>query len=106
LELIYFILCAFGMTQILVYGTIFNSFRPSKEKFAGFFHCPMCIGFWVGVFLCGINPHTELFTFEVSAVNAFLLGCISSCTSYALSMTFGDWGIRNELFTREEGNSP
>jgi hypothetical protein len=106
LDLIYFILCAFGMTQILVYGTIFNSIRPAKEKYAGFFHCPMCIGFWVGVFLCGINAYTELFMFKQSVANAFLLGCISSGTSYVLSMLFGDWGIRNEKFTRKKSDSP
>lgn len=104
MDLIYFILCAFGLTQILVYGTIFNSVRPSKEKIGGFFHCPMCIGFWVGVFLYGINPYTELFMFEKSAANAFLLGCVSSGTSYVLSTLFGDWGIRNEIYTGKEGD--
>lgn len=105
MDLIYFILCAFGLTQIIVYGSIFNAVRPSKEKFGGFFHCPICIGFWTGVFLCGINPHTELFMFEQSVANAFLLGCLSSGTSYVLSMLFGDWGVRNEVFTRKEGDS-
>ena len=28
------------MTQIIVYGSIFNTVRPSKEKLGGFFHCP------------------------------------------------------------------
>ena len=31
-------------------------------------HCPMCIGFWVGVFLCGINKFTELFNFDCNFV--------------------------------------
>ena len=96
MDLLYFILAAFGLTQIVVYGTIFNSFRPPKEKYAGFFHCPMCVGFWIGVFLCGINPFTELFTFEINIANAFLLGGVSSGTSYVLSMLFGDWGLRHE----------
>ncbi len=92
------------MTQIIVYGSIFNTVRPSKEKLGGFFHCPMCIGFWVGVFLCGINPYTELFMFDISVATAFLLGCLSSGTSYVLTMLFGDRGIRNELFTGREGD--
>ena len=104
MDLVYFILCAFGLTQILVYGTVFNSIRPSKEKCAGFFHCPMCVGFWVGVLLYGINPYTELFMFDISVATAFLLGCLSSGTSYVLSTLFGDWGIRNELFTGREGD--
>ena len=100
--LLYFILCAYGMTQILVYGSIFNKVRPSKDKFGGFFHCPMCMGFWVGVFLFGINPHTELFTFDLNFVNGFLLGTLSSGTSYTLNMIFGDEGIKYEHYTRKE----
>lgn len=93
------------MTQIIVYGSIFNAIRPSEEKFAGFFHCSMCVGFWTGAFLCGINHYTELFMFEINAINIFLLGCLSSGTSYVLSALFGDWGIRNEFFTGKKNNS-
>jgi len=89
MEFLYFILCAFGMTQILVYGSIFDLIRPKNH----FFHCPMCIGFWVGIFLWAINSHTELFIFDYSPATAFLLGCLSSGTSYALNVVFGDSGI-------------
>jgi len=54
----------------------------------------MCMGFWVGVFLCGLNPFTELFIFELNIVNLFICGCISSGTSYILNMIFGDSGIK------------
>lgn len=90
--LIYFILCAYGMTQILVYGSIFNKIRPEHH----FFHCPMCVGFWIGVFLAGINRYTELFTFDTSVINCFLLGCLSSGTSYILCTLFGDNGVKHE----------
>jgi len=53
------------------------------------------MGFWVGVFMWAINDFTELFTFEYSLINAFLCGCISSGTSYILSMLIDDFGIRN-----------
>ena len=102
MELTYFILAAFGITQILVYGSIFNSIRPPKEKFAGFFHCPMCVGFWIGVFLLGINEYTELFTYDLNIANALLLGGISSGTSYILTMLFGDWGIRHEHHNKKD----
>ena len=92
MELIYFILCAYGMTQILVYGSIFNKIRPEHH----FFHCPMCVGFWIGVFLAGINRYTELFTFDTSVINCFLLGCLSSGTSYILCTLFGDNGVKHE----------
>ena len=101
MEFLYFILIAHGLTQILVYGSIFDRIRPDKRNWNGFFHCPMCMGFWVGVFLFGINPYTELFTFELNIVNAFLLGCLSSGTSYALSVLFGDEGLRYEIFKRK-----
>jgi hypothetical protein len=52
------------------------------------------MGFWVGVFLWGVSPYTELFTFEYSAVSAFLCGCISAGTSYFLSMVVDDYGIK------------
>ncbi len=32
MELIYFVLTAYGLTQILVYGKIFESVRPSKKS--------------------------------------------------------------------------
>jgi len=89
MELIYFILAAAGLTQILVYGTIFNSIRPPYR----FFHCPMCIGFWAGIFLWAINNFTGLFSFDYSIVTAFVLGCVSSGVSYVFNMIFGDDGI-------------
>ena len=104
MELIWFILAAYGLTQIIVYGSIFNKIRPPKDWLKGFgelFHCPMCMGFWVGVFLCGINDCTELFTFEHTLVNYFILGCLSSGTSYVLNMAFGDCGIKIQKLEAE-----
>jgi len=92
LDLIYFILASFGLAQILIYGTIFDKIRPSHK----FFHCPMCIGFWTGVFLFGINGYTELFSFDYNLVNLFLLGWLSSGTSYTLCTLFGDNGVKHE----------
>jgi hypothetical protein len=51
------------------------------------------MGFWAGIFLWAINDFTELFTYEYSIANAFLLGCVGSGTSYILNMIFGDKGI-------------
>jgi hypothetical protein len=70
----------------------------------GFFHCPMCVGFWIGALLCGINPYTELFTFDLNIVNMFLLGGLSSGTSYTLSMLVGDWGLRHEYREEKSGS--
>ena len=94
-----FILAAYGMTFILVYGKIFEDVRPPKDytkKWNTLFHCPLCMGFWVGVFLFSINGFTELFTFDYNLSNAFICGCISSGTSYLLSMIVNDEGFRGQ----------
>ena len=93
MELLYFILISYGLTLILVYGTIFKKIRPKHH----FFHCPMCMGFWVGVFLVGINRYTELFTYDNNIVNYLLLGCLSSGTSYVLCKLFGDNGVKYDI---------
>ena len=85
MDLVYFILTAFGLTQILVYASIFNKIRPSEQSLWGFgevFHCPMCMGFWVGVFLFGINDFTELFTFDYNFANLLILGCFPVTIPY------------------------
>ena len=92
MNLLYFVLISYGLTQILVYGKIFQKIRPSNY----FFHCPMCVGFWVGAFLFGINRFTELFSFEYTIANFLCLGCLSSGTSYILCQLFGDNGLKIE----------
>ena len=92
--LIYFILISYGMTYILLYVSIFNPVRPKKGKLGELFKCPLCMGFWVGVFLWSINPFTELFTYDYNLINALLLGCLSAGTSYFLSMILNDFGLK------------
>ena len=91
-EVLYFCLCSYGLTQILVYGSVFKKVRPSHH----FFQCPMCVGFWVGVFLWAFSPYSSLFMFGRGAFTGFLLGCLSSGVSYFLIQTVGDGGIRYE----------
>ena len=81
------------MTFILVYGSIFNSVRPTSGKLGELFHCPLCIGFWVGVFLWSINDLTELFNYDYNLANAFIMGCVSAGTSYFLSSVIEDNGF-------------
>ena len=101
MELLLFILIAYGLTQILVYSDmpILKKLRPTKESYRGYgkvFHCPMCMGFHVGWLLMLLSPFTELFSFDVTVFNFFLLGGISSGTSYILTMLFGDDGVKHE----------
>ena len=98
MSLLYFILASYGITSIIVYGRIFDKVRPSHH----FFHCPTCVGFWVGVLLMLLNPFTELFMFDVSLINAFVLGCLSSGTSYALCMLVSDGGFQHEYRVKRD----
>lgn len=90
MSLIYFVLCAFGLTQILSCSKILEPIRPKHH----FFRCPMCIGFHVGWILWAINKWTELFTFEYSLANLFILSWLASGTSYILTMMIGDCGFQ------------
>jgi|TARA_R100000008_G_scaffold76542_2_gene56478 hypothetical protein len=94
MELLYFVLAAHGLTQILVYGSIFDKVRPTDGWIGKLLSCPMCTGFWVGVLLFGINGYTELFTYEYNLANLLILGWLSSGTSYILSVMFCDNGIQ------------
>ena len=92
--LLYFVLCAYGMTYILLYGSIFKFIRPKKNMLGELFACPLCMGFWVGVFLWSINCFTELFTYEYNLINGLLLGSLSAGTSYFLSVVLDDFGLK------------
>ena len=97
MNLVNFILTTYGLTFILIYGSIFNSIRPKKDpdkKWTWLFHCTLCMGFWVSAFLFCINDYTELFTFEYSLGNMFCLSCLGSGTTYMLSMIVDDFGLR------------
>lgn len=93
MQLLYFSLAAAGLTQILVYGKILDKIRPTQGWMGKLLSCPMCTGFWSGIFLWSLNDYTELFTFDVSLVTALCMGCIGSLVSYIFSVTFSDFGI-------------
>lgn len=90
---IWFCLISYGLTQILVYGKIFDPIRPKSGKLGQLLKCPMCTGFWVGLFLWFVKDYTQLFTFDDSLMTAFLLGCASSAASFLGGMFMGDDGI-------------
>ena len=93
---IWFCLVSYGLTQIIVYGKIFDKIRPTEGRMGELFCCPMCMGFWVGLFLWFVKDYTQLFNFDNSFVTALLLGFASSAASYVGSMIFGDEGLKVE----------
>tara|TARA_B100000282_G_C31513834_1_gene390621 strand:+ start:68 stop:334 length:267 start_codon:yes stop_codon:yes gene_type:complete len=76
-----------------VYGKIFDPIRPKSGKLGQLLRCPMCTGFWVGIFLWFVKDYTQLFIFDDSFITAFLLGCASSAFSYMGSMLVNDYGL-------------
>ena len=97
MQLLYFILICYGLTQILCYGKIFDGIRPKPESFAGLgtlFHCSMCMGFHVGVFIYLLSLFSELFTLSFNPIDMFFMACLSSGTSYILDKLIDDNGVR------------
>lgn len=97
MNLLIFILCAFGITQILCYGKIFDSLRPKYGKLGELFSCSMCLGFWVGFILWFLKPYTDLYKFDDSLFSGFLLACLSSGTSYLLDKLMSDEGLQIKI---------
>ncbi len=107
MELLWFILASYGMTFGIVYASIFNKIRPSREWLGGFgkiFHCTLCMGFHVGWFLFVINGWTELFNFEYTVANFLICGCVSSGTSFMLSQIIQEMGVRNAYTVQHLGS--
>jgi len=101
MSLLFFILACFGLTQILVYGSILEPLRPKKGLLGELFKCPMCVGFHVGyiiaILMCGSNLYNINFNF----IDLFLLSCLSSGTSYVLCSLFTDFGINIKINKKE-----
>ena len=96
MNLLAFILTAYGLTFILVHGKIFENIRPKKDytkKWNTLFHCPLCVGFHVGWFLFLLSPYTNLFNFDYTLATAICLSCLSAGTSYFISMIVSDTGL-------------
>tara|TARA_B100001250_G_scaffold399466_1_gene408905 strand:+ start:1827 stop:2165 length:339 start_codon:yes stop_codon:yes gene_type:complete len=106
MDFIWFSIISYGLTQILVYGKLFDTIRPTTGKLGQLFRCPMCTGFWVGLFLWFVKDYTQLFTFDDSFVTGFLLGCAASAAAYVGAMVFCDDGIRTyKLINIERGDA-
>jgi hypothetical protein len=93
-ELMTYMIASAGITNIAVYGSIFNRIRPKKRVLGELFRCPMCLGTWVGFALCGLSSYTELFNIQPTLMNYALCGAISSLSAYAFAMLIDDEGLR------------
>ena len=93
---IWFCLISYGLTQILVYGKIFDPIRPKSGKLGQLLECPMCTGFWVGLILWYLSFYTELINFDGSLITALLCGFAGSAAGYVPNILFDDNGLKIE----------
>jgi len=93
----YFILICYGLTNILVYGSILNCVRPKEGLWGELFKCPMCMGFHVGWFVALLMNLSSIINVSTNIVDTFLLACLSSGTSYVLCSLFTDFGINFKI---------
>lgn len=103
LNLILFILICFGLTNIVVYGSIFDKIKLKENiYFKKLFNCCMCMGFWVGiiVFLCFWFYYVKLFGNVY--IGCFLFGCLSSGISSFLCSIFDDFGLKIVIKTEKK----
>lgn len=95
--IIYMCICA-GISIIISQSEIFDGIRNAIEKKSPFFgngiKCPLCVGFWVGIFLSiiGISPaHLYIYPYIVGILKDwdfyfmyFLNGPVSAVLSWAI----------------------
>lgn len=100
MDLFIWLLTAYGMTQILIYGSIFNKPRNFITRNSKFFEdllgCVMCTSTWVGFLFSFIlfSPTSSLTT--IPYLNIFFDGMLASG---------GVWGI-NAIIEWFEENRP
>ena len=98
MELIIWILAAYGMTQILVYGSIFDTprdwIKTNSTFFGDLISCVMCTSTWVGFFfsLTFFSPTIDLVSIPYS--NIFFDGLLASGSVWALN-SFIEWFEKN-----------
>ena len=88
--LLFYIIAAYGMTSILVWGSIFESTRvwiKSKSKFFGdLISCTLCTGTWVGFFMSLFLGSISTQYFDtIWFINLFFDGMLTAGGVWALN---------------------
>lgn len=97
MELLLIILVTYGISNIIVYGSIFENLREyaefkSPDFFGKLLSCMMCTPFWVGFVLSSVSNITgnENFSpfygngFENVYISLFLDSCLLSGTTWLI----------------------
>lgn len=98
-NLFIFILASYGISNILVYSSIFEGFRNNLKRLGTgpkslhkLFSCMMCMPTWVGFILStvlqlyGVNTPFTTYGVESFGLAIFLDGVLSSGAVYALNV--------------------
>lgn len=97
MELLLLILVSYGISNIIVYGTIFEGLRETAEIYSPNFFgkllgCMMCTPWWVGFFLSlgaqisGLTQFSPFYHYGLSFAPAaiFLDACLISGTTWLI----------------------
>ena len=87
--LIFWTLMAYGMTTIIVYGSIFEGLRNWIQKRSKFFgeliNCPLCTSTWVGFFLSLTLGSISSELFDIGYIGIFYDGVFTAGPVWALN---------------------
>lgn len=87
MEIFAFVFATYGLTGIIVDGSIFYKFRVTmaniSETLGTLFSCYRCFGFWAGVLVGCFIP---MFATDLGLCEIVLHGFIGSGTSWILAM--------------------
>lgn len=100
LNLLLFILMSYGITNILLYGKIFDDYRNEwKKRLEGsklihLLQCNMCLSFHVGWVLYVVFLYSGIMLFPNIVFGMFLFGCLSSAANHFIFSIYDDNGIK------------
>lgn len=90
LHFILFILICYGLTNILLYGSVFDKIRPNTKLFS----CSLCMGFHSGWIVLLLSNLSGLLSLPyITFIDYIFAGCLSSGTTYMLDKLIGDHGF-------------
>lgn len=98
MEIFIWILAAYGMSQIIVFGSIFQKLRDWLIKHSKFFgdlvQCMMCTSTWVGFFfsIAFFSPTESLITIPYTHI--FFDGMLASGSVWAIN-SIVEWFEKN-----------
>ena len=99
------LLATIGITLIIVTSSIFQPLRNVIESISGFFHtlitCPLCTGFWVGVFFEYHNVHIHYIECANMLLTYIMSGAIIGLLSYATHLFLEMLFFSTELGKKE-----